>query len=412
MLFWIIAGIIVIAVTAILAGAIRAARVDRGVTPQASDMAVYRDQLAEVDRDLARGVLTEAEAEAVRVEVSRRLLDADRRAAPSAPAASDRAGILGAILVFAIVLVGGLALYSTIGAPGYGDRPLAQRLAEAEAARALRPTQAEAEAEAQAAGVLPPPREATPEFNTLMEQLRAAVAERPDDREGLTLLAQNEARLGNLSAARAAQEALVASYDGNAPLDQRLALLDLMVFTAAGTVSTDAEAVLRDLETVAPGRGEVLYYRGLVEVQSGRPDRAFPIWRRLYEQSPPDAPWMPVIEGEIRAIAAAAGVDYVPPERRGPSAADIAAAEDMSAEDRDEMIRGMVAGLADRLATDGGPAEDWARLIRALGVLGQAERAGRIAEEAETAFEGNEDAIRMIRSASQDAMRNAGGAGQ
>ena len=407
MLFWIVVGAITVAVTAILGGAIRSVRGERGLSPQASDMAVYRDQLTEVDRDLARGVLTEAEAEAVRVEVSRRLLEADRRGADAAPVATaDRAGFLGGALVFGIVLVGGLALYSGLGAPGYGDRPLAQRLAEAEAARGLRPTQAEAEAAA--TGLLPPPREATPEFDELMQRLRAAVAERPDDREGLTLLAQNEARLGNFTAARAAQQALVESFGGDAPVDMQIALLDIMVFSAAGTVSRDAEAVLRAIEARAPGRGEVLYYRGLVEAQSGRADRAFPIWRALYEQSPPDAPWMPVLESEIRAVAAEAGVDYVPPERRGPSAADIAAAEDMSDDDRTEMIRGMVSGLADRLATEGGPPDDWARLIRALGVLGQAERAARIAEEAETAFEGNDDAIRVIRSASQDAMRRAG----
>ncbi len=181
-----------------------------------------------------------------------------------------------------------------------------------------------------------------------------------------------------------------------------------MVFAAGGLITPEAEAVLTTLETTAPGRGEVVYYRGLIEAQNGRPDRAFPIWRRLLETSDPDAPWVPVIRSEIRAVAAAAGIDYSPPDVRGPSSADIAAAEDMTDEERREMIEGMVAGLADRLATEGGPPSDWARLIRALGVLGQADRAARIGAEAEEVFAQNDEALRIVRSATRDAVRQAG----
>jgi cytochrome c-type biogenesis protein CcmH len=84
------------------------------------------------------------------------------------------------------------------------------------------------------------------------------------------------------------------------------------------------------------------------------------------------------------------------PERRGPSAADIAAASEMSAEDRAEMIRGMVNGLSDRLATDGGPPPDWARLITALGVLGETDRARAIAAEAREVFADDAGALAVI----------------
>ena len=182
-------------------------------------------------------------------------------------------------------------------------------------------------------------------------------------------------------------------------MEERVTLLDLMVFAAGGFVSPEAEAVLSGILRDAPENETARYYAGLLFAQTGRPDRAFPIWRRLLETSTPDAPWVPVIRAEIEGIAAAAGIDYTPPETRGPSAADVAAAQDMTAEERQEMIRGMVEGLADRLATDGGPPEDWARLIGALGVLGDTERARAVADEALEVFADSPEALAAIEAA-------------
>ena len=403
MLFWVISGAIALAVAAILVGALRARISDDDLSAAASDMAVYKDQLAEIDRDLARGVLSETEADAVRIEVSRRLLGAAKNDGPETMNTGSYR--VGAILAVVIVVFGGIGLYSWLGAPGYSDQPLSDRLALADSLRAERPTQEEAEIAA--APSLPRVGDVTEEFATLMDRLRSAVEERPDDIEGLRLLAQNEARLGNFSDARRAQERLVDVLGTEAPLEARIALLEIMVFAAGGMVTAETEARVEELASVAPNIGEVSYYRGLVAAQNGRPDIAFPIWRRLLETSPENAPWMPVIRAEIRAVAAAAGVDYLPPAPRGPSAADMAAAADMSAEERAEMIRGMVEGLSERLATDGGPPNDWAQLIRALGVLGQAERAAQIGEEAERAFADSPDALRLIRLAVRDAVQAA-----
>jgi cytochrome c-type biogenesis protein CcmH len=80
----------------------------------------------------------------------------------------------------------------------------------------------------------------------------------------------------------------------------------------------------------------------------------------------------------------------------GPDAGDIAAAEAMSPEERAEMIRSMVAGLAERLATEGGPAADWARLIQAYGVLGEAEAARAIHAEALERFAGSAGDLALI----------------
>lgn len=394
-MFWLAPVLIATVVALLLLRALRRPQ-DDGLSAAASDMAVYRDQLKEVDRDLARGVLTEAEADAVRTEVSRRLLEADRRATQPAGASEGRI-LPAAILVVAALLAGSFLLYARIGAPGLADLPMTERLADLEEAASARPGQAEAEERAR--DFLPRPPEPDPSFLELMERLRTALADRPNDIQGLTLLAENEARLGNYTAAREAQERLVAAYGDDVPLEERVTLLDLMVYTAGGFVSPEAEAVLGQVLRAAPENETARYYTGLLYAQTGRPDRAFPIWRRLLETSAPDAPWVPVIRAEIAGVAAAAGVDYTPPEIRGPSSADVAAAQDMTAEERQEMIRGMVDGLADRLATDGGPPEDWARLIGALGVLGETERARAIADEALQVFADSPEALATIQAA-------------
>ena len=242
-----------------------------------------------------------------------------------------------------------------------------------------------------------------PQFMNLMEKLRATVEARPDDLRGLGLLAENEAKLGNFAAAREAQTRVLEIKGDAANEIDLLTAIDIMVFGAGGYVSPEAEVLIRRLVQIAPESGAGRYYAGLTMAQNGRPDQAFPIWRRLLESSKPQAPWVPVIRAEIGGIAAAAGIDYNPPPLSGPSAADIAAAQDLSDEDRLAMIQGMVEGLAARLASDGGTPEEWARLISALGVLGETERATAILGEARSVFAESAEAISLIEGAAAQA---------
>ncbi len=395
MLFWAIAFLIAAATAASMLIALRA----RGESQSAaaSDLQVYRDQLQEVDRDLARGVLTEAEAETVRTEVSRRLLDADRRAA-EARAASGGNGWPAALMIGAVTLAGGYGLYTQMGAPGYPDLPMATRIAEINEAAANRISQAEAEELAK--DTLPAPPEPDARFTELMTELRRVLEERPNDLRGLALLAENEARLGNFAAARAAQDRILQIKGADVEPIDLIASIDILVFAAGGYVSPEAEDRIAQLVQLSPENGAGQYYTGLTLAQNGRSDQAFPIWRRLLEQGPQNAPWVPIIRQEITGIAAAAGVQYQPPASvRGPDAAAMAAADEMSEEDRQMMIQGMVEGLAARLAEDGGTPEEWAQLITALGVLGEVDRATAIVTEARTVFAASPDALSLIEGA-------------
>ena len=404
MLFWIIAALIALAVAGLVFLAL--VRGGRDNEPAAAyDLRVYRDQLKEIDRDLARGIIAAEDAERMKTEVSRRVLEADRALERAEVTGRDdpAAARLVAVGLALLAIGGSVWLYPRLGVPGYPDLPMAGRLEMAEAALANRPSQDEAAASAAANA---PPREIDPRFQELMDRLRVVVAERPNDIEGLALLARNEAAIGDPAAGAAAQRRLVALKGEAATADDFAALADLMVLAAGGLVTPEAEAVLGEALRRDEGNGTARYYVGLMRAQTGRPDIAFRIWDGLLKTSDPRAPWVPVILGQMPDLARFAGVDWEPPARLaapGPSEADIAAASDMSAEDRNEMIRGMVEGLNDRLAAEGGTAEEWARLIGALGVLGETERAAAIWAEAQGVFADNPEMLATVTAAARQA---------
>ncbi|MEO0865771.1 MAG: c-type cytochrome biogenesis protein CcmI, partial [Pseudomonadota bacterium] len=174
---------------------------------------------------------------------------------------------------------------------------------------------------------------------------------------------------------------------------------DLLILAAGGYVSPEAEGALNRALTLDPTNGTARYYFALMMEQTGRPDTALRIWDQLLREGPADAPWIPAIEAQIDNTAMRAGVNYARPAigtGRGPTQDQVAAAQDMTPAERMEMIEGMVAGLSDRLATDGGPVEDWVQLISALGVLGRMEDAALILANAREVFGDDPSAVDML----------------
>ena len=402
MLFWTLS----LGLSALVAFALVRAlfRGGAGRSEAEADLQVYRDQLKEVERDRGRGVIGAAEAERARIEISRRLLEADR-AGRGAATAGRGSPVVPAVLV-AAAMAGAVALYRLTGAPGYPDLPVAERIARAEAFHESRPSQAAAEAEAD----LPDRPAPEAQYLDLVKRLRAAVAERPGDVTGQRLLGRNEAALGNFAAAIAAQRAVIDLSGAGVTAEDHAALADTMILATGGYVSPEAEdALVRALE-LDPRNGTARFYMGLMWAQTGRPDEAFRLWRGLLEEGPEEAPWMPMIRSQIGLLAEAAGVAYTPPPAPapteaapGPDAADLDAAAAMTPEERREMVRGMVDGLSARLEAEGGPAEDWARLVSSLGVLGETERAGAAYARARDAFAGDAAALATLRAAAEQA---------
>jgi cytochrome c-type biogenesis protein CcmH len=394
MVFWIVCAVLTLIVAALMATPLLRPREIGDDNP---DIAIYRAQLAEIDRDLERALLEPEEAERARTEVARRLLAASKAAVkPTASSKPNR--WLPATLV--IIMLGvGFGTYAIIGAPGYPDMPLQGRLAASEEMRANRPSQTELET----AAPVPPAADVPDEYRAAVDQLRVIAPTRPDDLEAWSRLAVAEVELRNYAGAATAQEKVVAIKGEAVETLDLQRLLDLKVVAAGGFVSPEAEEVIGRIMDIDAGNIAARYYLGALYNQTDRPDLALRLWREIVENGDPSNFHVASARAQIGDAAFRAGVEYALPEARGPSFAQMDAAQDMSEEDQQAMIGGMVAGLADRLATDGGPAEDWARLIRAYGVLGDLDAARTVWTEAQQVFVSSMRGMEILTNAARDA---------
>jgi len=395
-MIWLAAGVITVAVVYVIFKAFWS--VPAGTNAAELDVQVYKDQLKALDSDLERGVITADDAASARLEISRRLLAADKRVQEEVDAVSDRAS-KPAMAVMALVLVGGsFGLYSVLGEPRLPDQPLQARVEAAKLERAKRPNQLQAEAQ-----VGPQKIEATAEYVELVERLRGVMELRADDAEGWGLLALHESQIGNFAAAWKAKEKVIALTGDQVAGEDYADLAEFMILATNGYVSVEAENALAEALKRDPRSPRARYYSGLTLVQNGRPDVAYRMWVGLLQEGPEDAAWVQSIRAQIGSVARAAGINTAHQDGVGPSAEDIQTANEMSAEDRQEMIAGMVSGLADRLATEGGTPAEWARLIRAYGVLGETGNANAIWQEAQDVFAGNDEALAVLLEAARSA---------
>lgn len=366
-----------------------------GAERAAHDAAVFRDQLAEVERDRARGTLSESEAAGTRAEISRRLIAATRRAETAGglvPAPRGISGLMAGLSILGVpVLAAGI--YLAVGAPQLPDQPLAARgdartlAAEAEVRR---PTQAEAERRAEPPPA-PPETEDAQRFAALIERLEGIVAERPQDTEGRRMLAQGYMRLQRYGDAWPVYARLAEIRGPAAGADLFADQAQAMILATGGYVSPEAETVIDRALRLDPATPTARFFQGLAEAQRGRLQAAVAIWEALQPDVPQDARWRPWLaqmldEARRQTGAAAAGGQGA----AGPTRGEMEAAGQMSAEERQAMIAGMVDRLETRLAERGGPPEDWVRLIRAYDVLDRRDDARRIYRLSQDALRGSE----------------------
>ncbi|PZO67113.1 MAG: c-type cytochrome biogenesis protein CcmI [Paracoccus denitrificans] len=405
-MFWLLCSVMMAGVGyALIAPLMRPVTVARPTA--AYDLDVYRQQLRDVERDVSRGVIPPDEADRVRVEISRRVLEADRALATTQKTA-DRAPGAGAVIALTVaILLGCLGAYIFyLGHPAMPDQPLSARLASAKANYDARPTQQAAEA-----AFPETPVDADPSYAALVQQLRERVAAQPNDQQALRLLVRNEQALGHIRAAKDAQTRLIALNASGTSADDLAELAALTVASAGGIVTAEAERHIDDALKLDAQNGLARYLRGVLLAQTGRPDLTFPIWADLLTRDDAaSAPWASSVRQAMPAIAWLAGQpDYTLPEPPaaaalpGPDADAVAAAADQTPEERAEMVQGMVASLESRLATDGGSAEEWARLITAHVVIGNTDHARNILAEARQIFASSPDGLTTINSAATQA---------
>lgn len=383
--FWAVAVGLAAVVAYVLIGALR--RVPAQTNSAEADMAVYRDQLAEIERDLARGTIGPEEAERLRAEVGKRVIEADKAlTAGSVAGGRTPTGAIAGVIV-AVVVAGGAAVYWGLGAPGYPDMALEPRLAALDDGIRNRPSQ---DAELARLGA---PRDAALDA-TLASELAAVT-----DPEALRDRFRKHFEAGEMQAAARVQERLLALRGEAAQSNDHANLALALVAEAQGYVSPEAEAELVKALRLDMENELARYMVGEMFLQGGRYDKAFQFWRPLAEGGNPAAPWTASIRERIGQVAELAGVSYAAPagDGSGPTAGDVAAAAEMTPEERQEMIEGMVAQLSDRLATEGGDVEDWNRLIRSLAILERLDEAQKIYDEAKMRFEGRPAELSFLR---------------
>ena len=366
MIFWLSAAALTLLVILVALRPLLARDTD-ALSEAEHDLQVYRDQLRELDDEVARGVIGEDDARQARTEISRRLLAASDRAEAMSAGSGARSGASAwALAGLAGVFVAGLTVivYGGLGSPDMPAQPLAVRL--------------EAQREAEQAA-----DSARAQMQTLIDRAEAQLAANPDDGRGWDVLAPVYLRLGDADKAIEAYQNAIRLLG---PSSARLSGIgEAAVAKAGGVVNEPALVAFRESLKADPSDSRARFFVALAEVQAGRFDTARSGWEALAADEAAVAEWRAVAARSLEQLASAeaAGATGRPPAL---SEETVEQAGDMSAEDRQAMIRDMVAGLDERLRANPDDIEAWKRLIRARIVLDDADALRDTLQRAQAAY--------------------------
>jgi cytochrome c-type biogenesis protein CcmH len=357
----------------------------RGGSVRDSDnnLAVYRDQLAEIERDRAADRIGDREAEAARIEVSRRLLGAAEKRStearePAAPATWRRRA--AGLATITMLPLGALGLYLWLGSPDLPGEPLQAR-------RDMPPGQGS--------------------FAALIAQVEAHLQRNPQEGRGWEVLAPVYLRLGRLDEAVAARRHALRLLGATATREADLG--EALVAQANGIVTEDARRSFERALAIDGNDIKARFFIGLAAEQDGRRQEAAAIWRDLIAKAPAGASWVEFVQSALARVEGTVSAEVQPKSPRrpsadsssasaapGPSEQDMAAAAELTPQQRNDMVRGMVDRLAERLKQDGSDLDGWLRLVRAYAVLGERDKARAAAADARRALASAPDKLRRL----------------
>jgi len=237
------------------------------------------------------------------------------------------------------------ALYGLIGSPDLPSQPLAARLSTDPEKAPIEELLARAEAHLQA---------------------------NPEDGRGWEVLAPVYFRIGRYADAVNAYSQAI-RLDG-ATAARESGLGEAIAAASGGLIVADAQNAFRRALALEPANAKAQFYLASALAQQGQIAEAAAAWKAMRQGLPADSPWLGAVDQALaeadRRLAAA---DKAP--AAGPTRSEMDAAADMSAEDRDAMIAGMVAKLDERLKQNPRDWEGWQRLVRSYVVLGKQDEA-------------------------------------
>ncbi|MFQ1701869.1 c-type cytochrome biogenesis protein CcmI [Loktanella agnita] len=330
--------------------------------PEDTTPAVLLDQLKEVKRDLERNIISEVEAQAAEQEIKRRILMQARKAG-SGNKTLNTGGRVGVILSAVFVPLFAVGYYMTMGSPEIEGLAFADRVSE---------------------------RQEAAQVADLSSQLYDRLVSDPDGgpSEGWMLLGQTYSRMGRFEDAAEAFKVVSERPEADSAVFSMLA--EALIYAQQGVVTPPAEAAIDRAISMNPDNPASIYYKALALSQKGESLRGYELLIARLDAADGFYPWMESLVAEANRIGAEIGkpplslADFAPMVNQpGPTAEDVANAQEMSDDDRQAFILSMVARLANRLEQEPGNLDGWMRLGNAYSVLGQTEAAIAAYERAE-----------------------------
>ncbi|WP_316859833.1 c-type cytochrome biogenesis protein CcmI [uncultured Cohaesibacter sp.] len=405
-MFWTIAvGLTILTIAVAIYPLTRKAK--QGESANAYDLTIYKSQLREIEGDVERGLIEAEEAEAARAEVARRLISAqdnlEKEGDEDGKSLSqlsditlpdDRVGSikLAVAAVVLIVPIISLGLYFSIGSPSLEGQPLEARLSK-------------------------PPQEQS--LTELVASAERKLKQFPNQVEGWKQLAPIYARMRRTAEAIDAYRNIL-RLEGET-VGTLSDLGEVLVIRDAGVVSSEAYGLFQRANQIDAKAPKPRFFLAIALGQSGDEVEAIKAWQSLVEDSEADAPWISFANNQIAALTkrleakvadAEAGQstedDGAPEGKKtetgeevGPTREQVEASSEMSAEERQQMVEGMVANLADRLKTEGGTPDEWVRLIRAELVLNRPDMAAKTVAQAMDALQSDLDGLEKVKAAAR-----------
>lgn len=308
------------------------------------DLEVYKDQLAELERDASRGLIQPSEAGEARAEIARRILKASGGMSEAAQLRGRGARVVGVLAVLAVPIVS-WGVYAYLGSPDLPSQPLQARL-NADPAKSS--------------------------FEELVARAESHLASNPDDGKGWNVLAPIYLRVGRFQDAVTAYGNAIRLEGATAAREAGLG--EALVAAGGGALSAEARATFERALKLDPNEPKARFFLTAALSQDGRLEEAAAGWQAMVADLPADSPWRAAAEQALaetnRRLTAEAGN-----EAPGPSQDDIDAAASMTDADRSAMIETMVASLDEKLKQNPKDAEGWRKLVRSYVVLGRADDA-------------------------------------
>lgn len=275
-MIWLIFAAMAAATVALLLLPLLRAR-PHAVSRAAYDLTVYKDQLAEVEREVERGTLSADQADAARTEIQRRILALGEVGKGTAP--SRVSALTAAAVILAGIPAVGFGVYSLLGAPNLPDQPYAGRKDQ------MAQMQGQADM-----------------IKNMVAQLSARLEKEPNDGKGWAMLGRSLRVMGDADKSMAAYRKAVALLPGDTQVRLEFGAVLLAQVPQGGTLPPEFVRLMREVVAVDPKNPDALYFTGLAEVQAGNAAKARDLWTRLLALLPEGSDERKEVQDQLDAL--------------------------------------------------------------------------------------------------------------